>query len=152
MKSHRDRLSLEGKNAIVTGASSGLGVTFAKVLAEAGARVVVSARRVEKLNQVIAEIEAAGGQGFPVECDVTDPAQVEAMVAQAWNAGHARSASRATALLLQLRAPAWGAEVRTRDADARDAGRPRDAAADPAGHLRVPTARCLVAERRAGVR
>ena len=85
MKSHRDRLSLEGKNAIVTGASSGLGVTFAKVLAEAGARVVVSARRVEKLNQVIAEIEAAGGQGFPIECDVTDPAQVEAMVAQAWN-------------------------------------------------------------------
>lgn len=63
MKSHRDRLSLEGENAIVTGASSGLGVTFAKVLAEAGARVVVSARRVEKLDQVVAEMRRPGVKG-----------------------------------------------------------------------------------------
>ena len=66
--------------------------------------------------------------------------------------GHARCAPRAAALLLQLRSPAWSAEVRTRDADARDAGGTCHAAADPAGHLRVPAVRCHVAERRAGVR
>ena len=66
--------------------------------------------------------------------------------------GHARCAPRAATLLLQLRSTAWGAEVRTRDADAGDAGGTRDAAADPAGHLRVPAARCLVAQRRADVR
>ena len=85
MKSHRDRLSLKDKSAIVTGASSGLGVTFAKVLAEAGARVVVSARRVAKLKEVAAEISADGGRAIPIECDVTDPVQVEAMTARAWD-------------------------------------------------------------------
>ena len=84
MKSHRDRLSLKDKSAIVTGASSGLGVAFAKVLAEAGAHVILTARRVEKLNDVAVEITAAGGQATPLECDVTDPAQVAAMTATAW--------------------------------------------------------------------
>ena len=71
MKSHRDRLGLEDKSAIVTGASSGLGVAFAKVLAEAGAHVIVTARRVEKLNQVAAEITASGGRATPIawRCD-----------------------------------------------------------------------------------
>ena len=57
-----------------------------------------------------------------------------------------------TALLLQLRSTAWGAEVWTRDADSSDAGGTRHTAADPSRHLRVLAARCLAAERRAGVR
>ena len=85
MESHRDRLSLKGKSAIVTGASSGLGVVFARALAEAGAHVVITARRKEKLDEVAAEITAAGGRATPIECDVTDAAQVEAMTAKAWD-------------------------------------------------------------------
>ena len=65
---------------------------------------------------------------------------------------HARGASRAAALLLQLRSTTWGAEVRTRDANSCDAGGACHAAADPSGHLRVSAAGSLVAERRAGVR
>ena len=53
--------SIAGRTAIVTGASSGLGVRFAQVLAEAGANVVVVARREEQLAQVAKEIEANGG-------------------------------------------------------------------------------------------
>ena len=59
-----DSFSLDGKVAIVTGASSGLGVAFAKGLAEAGADVAICARRVDKLEatrKAIEEIEAAGG-------------------------------------------------------------------------------------------
>lgn len=85
MRSHRDRFSLAGKSAIVTGASSNLGVTFAKVLAEAGAHVVLTARRVRNLKDVASEIEAAGGRATPIECDVTDSQQVAAMTARAWN-------------------------------------------------------------------
>ncbi len=59
MESHRDRLSLKGKSAIVTGASSGLGVVFARALAEAGAHVVITARRKEKLHDHANEEEWA---------------------------------------------------------------------------------------------
>ncbi len=55
-----NRFSLEGKVAIVTGASSGLGVAFAKAMAEAGADVAIGARRVEKLEETKRLIEAAG--------------------------------------------------------------------------------------------
>jgi NAD(P)-dependent dehydrogenase (short-subunit alcohol dehydrogenase family) len=63
--------SLAGKTALVTGASSGLGKHFAKVLARAGAKVVVAARRVERLEALAAEIKADGGQAEPVGMDVT---------------------------------------------------------------------------------
>ena len=72
MAAHADRFSLAGKTAVVTGASSGLGVTFAKALAEAGANVVVSARREDRLAEVANEITAAGGNALAVGCDVTD--------------------------------------------------------------------------------
>jgi len=72
--------SLEGKTAIVTGASSGLGVAFAKALADAGANVVLAARRKPNLDALAAEIEGAGGHALAVECDVCDSASVRRMV------------------------------------------------------------------------
>jgi len=62
--------SLDGKVAIVTGASSGLGVAFAQALAEAGADVVLAARRVEKLADTAALVEATGRRALTVQADV----------------------------------------------------------------------------------
>jgi NAD(P)-dependent dehydrogenase (short-subunit alcohol dehydrogenase family) len=63
---------LTGQTALVTGASSGLGLRFAKTLATAGAKVALAARRVEKLEQVCGEIRAAGGVAEPFALDVMD--------------------------------------------------------------------------------
>src|SRR5919112_9638 len=76
---------LEGKTALVTGASSGLGVTFARALGNAGANVVLVARRVDRLEQLAAEIQATGVQSLSLPCDVGDAAAVAAMVSTAWN-------------------------------------------------------------------
>lgn len=67
---------LAGKSALVTGASSGLGQHFARVLARAGAKVAVAARRLDRLEVLAAEIEAAGGRSVAVVLDVTDAASV----------------------------------------------------------------------------
>jgi NAD(P)-dependent dehydrogenase (short-subunit alcohol dehydrogenase family) len=75
-----DRFSLEGKVAIVTGASSGLGVAFAKALAEAGADVALGARRVEKLEETRALVEAAGKRAVAVRSDVSDPDSCQELV------------------------------------------------------------------------
>lgn len=72
---------IQGKVAYVTGASSGLGVQFAKILADQGAKVAISARRVQKLEDTKKEIEEAGGECFAVRCDVTDPESVKEAVA-----------------------------------------------------------------------
>ena len=72
--------SIEGRTAIVTGASSGLGVRFAHVLAGAGANVVLAARREDQLEQVAKEIEASGGTALAVRCDVAQPESVRHMV------------------------------------------------------------------------
>ena len=72
------RFSLDGKIALVTGASGGLGRHFAQVLAAAGARVCAAARRMDKLTETVAEIEAAGGRAFGVDMDVTDKDSVSA--------------------------------------------------------------------------
>ncbi|MGQ0621737.1 MAG: SDR family NAD(P)-dependent oxidoreductase [Panacagrimonas sp.] len=69
---------LDGRCALVTGASSGLGRHFAKTLARAGAEVVVGARRADKLASLVAEIEAAGGKARALNLDVTDRASVQA--------------------------------------------------------------------------
>ncbi len=79
-----DRFLLTGKTAIVTGASSGLGVSFAQALSAAGANVVLAARRVEKLDAVASAIKAEGGTVLVQACDVTDSASVAAMVEAAW--------------------------------------------------------------------
>ena len=68
----QELFSLAGKTALVTGASSGLGAHFARVLAAAGARVVVAARRKERLDALVQQITADGGQAFAVAMDVTD--------------------------------------------------------------------------------
>jgi NAD(P)-dependent dehydrogenase (short-subunit alcohol dehydrogenase family) len=76
-------LNLDGKIALVTGSSSGLGARFAKVLAEAGAQVVLASRRVERLKELRAEIEAGGGAAHVVALDVTDYSSIKAAIAHA---------------------------------------------------------------------
>lgn len=76
-------VNFEGKIALVTGASSGLGARFAKVLAQAGAQVVLASRRVERLKELRAEIESIGGAAHVVALDVTDIASIKAAVAHA---------------------------------------------------------------------
>jgi NAD(P)-dependent dehydrogenase (short-subunit alcohol dehydrogenase family) len=75
-----DRFRLDGKVAIVTGASSGLGVAFAKALAEAGADVALGARRVERLERTRALVEAAGRRATLARADVADPDDCQALV------------------------------------------------------------------------
>jgi len=74
--SFENLLSLSGKTALISGASSGLGEHFAQVMAEAGARVVVAARRVEKLQDLVGRIEATGGKALAVPMDVTSAESV----------------------------------------------------------------------------
>jgi NAD(P)-dependent dehydrogenase (short-subunit alcohol dehydrogenase family) len=74
---------LTGKTAFVTGASSGLGARFARVLAANGAQVVLASRRVERLKELRAEIEADGGAAHVVALDVTSPDSIRAAVAHA---------------------------------------------------------------------
>lgn len=78
----RDYFQLQGKTALITGASSGLGVHFAKVLAEAGTTVVLAARRADKLAAEVASIQAAGARAAAVAMDVTDPVSVDSAFAQ----------------------------------------------------------------------
>ncbi len=72
-------LSLEGKIALVTGSSQGIGETIARRLASAGATVLVAARNQEKATAVAASIADAGGSAEAVLLDVTDPASVPAL-------------------------------------------------------------------------
>jgi NAD(P)-dependent dehydrogenase (short-subunit alcohol dehydrogenase family) len=67
-----------GRVALVTGASSGRGANFAKVLAREGASVVVAARRKQKLDALVEAIRKAGGKALAVSCDVTDEASIMA--------------------------------------------------------------------------
>jgi 3-oxoacyl-[acyl-carrier protein] reductase len=72
-----DIFDLHGKVALVTGASSGLGVRFAKVLAENGASVVLVARRADRLAAIKTRVEKAGGRALAVEADVCDKAAMQ---------------------------------------------------------------------------
>ena len=76
-------VDLTGRAALVTGASSGLGRHFATVLARAGAKVAVAARRTEALTGLAQEIADFDGRAIPVELDVTNAESVKACVAAA---------------------------------------------------------------------
>jgi NAD(P)-dependent dehydrogenase (short-subunit alcohol dehydrogenase family) len=74
---------LEGRRAIVTGASRGLGAETARAMARAGAAVVLAARDAAALARVAAQITDGGGRAVTVPTDIADPAAVERMVATA---------------------------------------------------------------------
>jgi len=76
-------IDLSGQTALVTGASSGLGRRFAQILAASGARVVLTARRLERLEELAAEFRAAGSEAIAVQLDVTNADQLISAVAQA---------------------------------------------------------------------
>eukprot|EP01036_Dinobryon_divergens_P038925 gene38925-51173_t len=76
-------LDLSGRVALVTGASGGLGAQFAKTLSRAGAAVILASRRMDKLKELRAFIEAEGGAAHVVELDVTDHDSIKSAVAHA---------------------------------------------------------------------
>lgn len=75
-KNIHDMFRLDGCKALVTGASSGLGRHFALTLANAGAEIVIAARRTERLADLVAEIEALGTKAYAISLDVTDTAGI----------------------------------------------------------------------------
>ena len=74
---------LEGKVAIITGASAGIGEATAIALASVGATVVLAARRGDRIQALTKRIEASGGKALPIVTDVTDETQVNNLVAKA---------------------------------------------------------------------
>jgi NAD(P)-dependent dehydrogenase (short-subunit alcohol dehydrogenase family) len=77
---------LTGKTALVTGASSGLGRRFAKVLAQQGAAVAIAARRADALDELAREIRAGGGNAFVCKLDVSNEQSIDECVAAVANA------------------------------------------------------------------
>src|SRR6476646_9650677 len=75
-----DRFRLDGKVAIVTGASSGLGVAFGTALAEAGADLVLAARRADRLEHTRTLVEERGRRALPVTADVARPEDAHTVV------------------------------------------------------------------------
>ena len=81
-----EQFKLDGKVAIITGASKGIGVSMAKILAESGASVVVSSRKQDAVDTVAADFKAAGLEAIGIACHVADSEQVEALVNKTVNA------------------------------------------------------------------
>jgi NADP-dependent 3-hydroxy acid dehydrogenase YdfG len=71
---------LRGKTAVITGASSGIGEAAAREFARAGVKVVLAARRVERLERLAREIRSQGGEALPIPTDLTDQAQITRLV------------------------------------------------------------------------
>jgi NADP-dependent 3-hydroxy acid dehydrogenase YdfG len=74
---------LDGKVAVITGASSGIGEATAEALSAEGATVVVAARRQDRLEDLVERINGNGGRALSVECDVTDEEQAHDLIGQA---------------------------------------------------------------------
>jgi NAD(P)-dependent dehydrogenase (short-subunit alcohol dehydrogenase family) len=107
--------SLAGTTVLVTGASSGLGAHFARVLAGAGANLVLAARRLDRLRRLEGEIRTGGGKAWAVELDVTD----QASVARAFDAAQAAAGS-VTVLVNNAGVPSGSFFVRTSEEEWRD--------------------------------
>jgi NADP-dependent 3-hydroxy acid dehydrogenase YdfG len=75
--------NITGKVVVITGASSGIGESTAKLLAQQGAKVVLGARRSKKIDAVVQEISASGGKAIGFATDVTTRAEVEALIQKA---------------------------------------------------------------------
>ncbi|MCX7784088.1 MAG: SDR family NAD(P)-dependent oxidoreductase, partial [Meiothermus sp.] len=80
-------LGIAGKLALVTGASQGIGRAIATTLAKEGARVVVAARSMEKLQDLVHEIEQDGGEAHAIVADLARPDELERLAAEAQNLG-----------------------------------------------------------------
>jgi NAD(P)-dependent dehydrogenase (short-subunit alcohol dehydrogenase family) len=80
-----DRFRLDGKTVAITGASSGLGHHFAGVLASVGARVVLGARRVDKIEARVGELRSQGAQALGTSLDVADPTSFARFLDTAWD-------------------------------------------------------------------
>jgi short-subunit dehydrogenase len=76
-------IDLKDKVVLITGASSGFGEDAARLFAQAGCKVVITARRYDRLQAIAAEIQSAGGEVFAIQTDVTNSAEVEALVKSA---------------------------------------------------------------------
>ena len=74
---------LDGKVAVITGASSGIGEATAEALAAEGATVVVAARREDRLGELVERIENSGGRTLAVSCDITDEEQARDLISRA---------------------------------------------------------------------
>ena len=72
--------SLQGKVVLITGASSGFGEDAARLFAKEGCKVVLAARRLEKLQQLAADIQSEGGEAIAIPVDVNQSAEIEVMV------------------------------------------------------------------------
>jgi NAD(P)-dependent dehydrogenase (short-subunit alcohol dehydrogenase family) len=80
MNDDKDLFGIEGQVVLITGASSGIGAHFSKLLAQLGATVVLAARRLDKLQALQHTIEGNGGRAFAVQMDVTDAASIKAAI------------------------------------------------------------------------
>ncbi len=78
-------MKLKGRVAIITGASSGVGYSAARLFAREGATVIAAARRSDRLEHLVSEIAAEGYQGFSIPTDVTDSAQVQRLIDKTLN-------------------------------------------------------------------
>ena len=75
--------NITNKVVVITGASSGIGESTAKLLAQQGAKVVLGARRSNRIDAVVQEISATGGKAIGFATDVTKRAEVEALIKRA---------------------------------------------------------------------
>ncbi|MFN4053114.1 MAG: SDR family oxidoreductase, partial [Acinetobacter junii] len=78
--------NIENKVVVITGASSGLGEATARLLAKKGAKVALGARRTEKLEAIVHDIRAEGGQAEFIGMDITKPQEVQALIEKALSA------------------------------------------------------------------
>jgi NAD(P)-dependent dehydrogenase (short-subunit alcohol dehydrogenase family) len=89
-------LSFENKVALVTGAASGMGLATARAFAEAGAAIVLADFREDEVKAETQKLKAAGHKAIAIRCDVSDDAQVAAMVERTVTAGSADSTPPST--------------------------------------------------------